>query len=353
MATSKKNRCLIISQMIICVLILSSVIAMAQSVLSDTTESIKTSNAGSVKLTGFVDASFLYNLESTKSTFGFNQAELDIQRPIEQFGEIRIDLEMTNDQSENFDYAAEQGYIMLTPAFLGQTEIVFGKFNAPIGFEGADPTELHQTTYGLVSDYCLPGNLTGLMISSQIKSGLDLSLHISNGWDNNFDTNNKKTVGGQIGYAIGDNINFMFAAIRGADSDSTNDMLSVYDFNFGIYPFSNLLIGGEFNLGSQTDSGMDKQWQGALIMSHVNINEHLGFTGRYDYLEDCDGICFENELGETRQALAFATTYDFGNGLSSIAEYRLDMSSRNSFESSDNELSKNSSALAFEMTYKF
>jgi hypothetical protein len=353
MATSKKTRCLIISRMIICLATSSSVVVMAQSATSDTAGLIKTSITNSVKLTGFVDASYLYNLESVKSTFGFNQAELDIQRSIEQFGEIRVDLEMTNNQSDEFDYTAEQGYIVLAPTSLGQTEIVFGKFNAPIGFEGADPTELYQTTCGLVSDYCLPENLTGLMISSQIKSGLDLSLHISNGWDNNFDSDNKKTVGGQISYALGDNINLALAAIRGADSDSTNDMLSDYDFNFGVYPYKDLLIGGEINIARQTDSGMDKQWRGALIMSHISISEHLGFTGRYDYLEDRGGICFDNEFGETRQALTFATTFDFGNGLSSITEYRLDVSNRNSFESSDSELSKNSSAMAFELIYKF
>jgi hypothetical protein len=353
MAILKKTQCLIISQMIICVLILSSVIVVAQSAASETTGSIETSGTNSVKLSGFIDASYLYNIESTKNTFGFNQAELDIQRPIEQFGEMRVDLEMTNNQSEDFNYTAEQGYIMLAPASLGQTEIVFGKFNAPIGFEGADPTELFQTTCGLVSDYCLPGNLTGLMISSQLESSLDLSFHVSNGWDNNFDANNKKTVGGQISYVIDNNINLALAVIRGADSDSTNEILSVYDFNFGVYPYSNLLIGGEINIGNQTGSGMNKQWQGALIMSHVIINEHLGLTGRYDFLNDRNGICFDNESGRTRQALTVATTYDFGNGLSSIAEFRSDVSNRYSFESSNNGLSKNSSALAFEVTYKF
>jgi hypothetical protein len=353
MGNERKNTRRILSRLTAVALISLPLVCVAQSANSTIADSLQPQNSFGMKLTGFIDASYLNNLESSKSTFGFNQAEVDIQRPIEQIGEFRIDLEMTNGQSDEFDYTAEQGYIMLSPSTFGQSKFVFGKFNAPIGFEGADPVDLFQSSYGLIAENCLPGNLTGLMISSQLGSAMGLSLHVSNGWDNNFDSNNKKTVGGQFNYALGEKINFALAAIRGADSDSSEDMLSVYDFNLGFNPVKNLLIGGEINFGEQTGSGQTGQWRGALLMSHVGISDHFGVTGRYDYLQDRDGICFGNDLNETRQAVTFAATYNAGNGLASVAEYRFDLSDYNVFESNGDQLSKHSSNLTFEMIYEF
>lgn len=133
-------------------------------------------------ISGFVDASYFYDANSGSNSFGFDQAEVDIEKTFGEVGSVRVDVEWVSDGVGGFDLDAEQGYVTFKPSVHNSVSFKFGKFNAPIGFELLDAPDMFQFSHALVFDNGLPTNLTGLMVSTQINPTTDLSLYVCNGW---------------------------------------------------------------------------------------------------------------------------------------------------------------------------
>ncbi len=312
-----------------------------------------------LEISGFVDASYFYDVASGDNTFGFDQTEIDIEKSLGEEGSIRVDLEWVNDGLGGFDLDAEQGYVTYSPLALKTTGFTFGKFNAPIGFELLDPHDMYQFSHALVFNYGLPTNLTGLMVNQEIESGFDLTAYLTNGWDENFDFNQGKTIGGRIGYSPDSRWAVGFSAITGDQDESLGDTttlehkLTVFDVDLTITPNEKLTIGGEYNQGTDEVSGITYKWAGFLAMFHYDLNDLLGFTMRYDYFDDKDGTRLGSGISEKRTALTFCPTFSLGNGMGALIEYRMDLSDKEVFTDKDGLPSKSTSNFAFEMTYSF
>ena len=326
--------------------------------------------SGLVEISGFVDASYTYNSTDDANSFGLDQVEIDLSRNLGDIGSLRADLEWVNDGEGGFTLDAEQGFVTLDLGLgLGEGNyptLTFGKFNAPIGFELLDAPDMYQYSHSLVFNNGLPTNLTGAMLSMDLGGGIDVVVHLTNGWDQNVDTNTNKMIGGRLGYSHDNMGGIGFSAMRGDHEEpiSNSDVvlvsnLTVYDIDLTLTPTPRLIIGGEYNNGKR-ELEFDKElnWNGYMVMAHYRLTDLMGLTGRYDYFNTYTTATLRSGrakvLSQTHQALTIAPTFALTDGLGFLMELRRDFSSferiRGSGEREGEESMVN---FAFEMTYSF
>ena len=353
------------------VLLLSAMPAIAQENTGDDMETGGGEGLSNlVEISGFVDASYIYNNLDDANTFGLDQVEIDLSKNLGGIGTLRADLEWVSDGEGGFTLDAEQGYVTLDLG-MGRGEgnyptLTFGKFNAPIGFELLDAPDMYQYSHALVFDMGLPTNLTGAMLSMDLGGGVDVVVHLSNGWDQNVDGNTDKKIGGRLGYSHEEKGGIGFSAMRGDESGFTGN-LTVYDIDLTLTPRPDLIIGGEYNNGrTDLDEVLEQEssWNGYMVMAHFDFNDVVGITGRYDYFTREVESNFPSlqtgstgpkfNLEETRQALTIAPTFALADGLGFLMELRRDFSDDEIYgnpETGDAE--KSMVNFAFEMTYSF
>ena len=330
--------------------------------------------SGLVEISGFVDASYTFNNLDDSNTFGLDQVEVDLSRNLGDIGSLRADLEWVSDGEGGFTLDAEQGYVTLDLG-MGRGEgnyptLTFGKFNAPIGFELLDAPDMYQYSHALVFDNGLPTNLTGAMLSMDLGGGIDVVVHLSNGWDQNVDTNTDKMIGGRLGYSHEEMGGIGFSAMRGDEKGLVGN-LTVYDVDLTLTPAPKLLIGGEYNYGKTdlNEVNVENSWNGYMVMAHYNLTDVMGLTGRYDrFTWEYSPIDFTriaarrsgaqdhppDNLEVTQQALTIAPTFALTDGLGFLMELRRDFSDDELFgDPGSGKREKSMVNFAFEMTYSF
>ena len=324
---------------------------------------------GLVEISGFVDASYTYSNFDDSNTFGLDQVEIDLSRNLGGIGSLRADLEWVSDGEGGFTLDAEQGYVTLDLG-LGRGKgnyptLTFGKFNAPIGFELLDAPDMYQYSHSLIFSDGLPTNLTGAMLAMDLGGGIDVVVHLTNGWDQNVDANTNKMIGGRLGYSHEELGGIGFSAMRGDHEDPFlgSDFvlvsnLTVYDIDLTLTPAPRLIIGGEYNNGKREpkDSDSDLNWNGYMVMAHYRLTDVMGLTGRYDYFTTYTNATLRTGSAKvhttTRQALTIAPTFVLTDGLGFLMELRRDFSVFERIRGSG-EREESMVNFAFEMTYSF
>jgi hypothetical protein len=304
-------------------------------------------------ISGFVDASYFENLANRGGEFGLDQVEIDLDHQASEKTLLRADLEWVKD-GEGFLAQVEQAYMRYTVG--ADWSFTLGRFNAPIGFELLDPNEMYQYSHGLVFDYALPTNLTGLLIGKSVGENFEVLTYGVNGWDQNAETNRLKTYGGRMGYA-NENSTAGFSVISGKEGGGADSEFkrTVVDLDFGGTP-EGWVYGGDLNFGSvKFTDGSEANWLGVLAMIHRDFKDWWGLTLRYDFIDDQDEWVFGPVEGEAqkRQAITLAPTFVLDEGLGVLVEARVDFSDRKAFIDREGEPSKTSTSFAVEMTYSF
>lgn len=110
---------------------------------------------------------------------------------------VRADIECLND-GEGGALSFPQGYVVWSSGSACKWHFTLGKFASPVGFEGLDPTDMYQYSYGPVTTHCLPSTLSGAMLSLAAPKGIELSACVANGRDRNTDNNRDKTFGAAL-----------------------------------------------------------------------------------------------------------------------------------------------------------
>ncbi len=325
--------------------------------------------SGLVEISGFVDASYTYSNLDDSNTFGLDQVEIDLSRNLGDIGSLRADLEWVSDGEGGFTLDAEQGYVTLDLG-LGRGKgkyptLTFGKFNAPIGFELLDAPDMYQYSHSLIFSNGLPTNLTGAMLAMDLGGGIDVVVHLTNGWDQNVDTNTNKMIGGRLGYSHEELGGIGFSAMRGdhveplfgTDIELVSN-LTVYDIDLTLTPAPGLIIGGEYNNGKTEPKvpNSDINWNGYMVMAHYRLTDLMGLTGRYDYFTTYSNATLRSGSAKvhttTLQAFTIAPTVALTDGLGFLMELRRDFSV---FERIRGSVEREESMVnfAFEMTYSF
>ena len=349
------------------VLLLSAIPAIAQENTGDGGETGGGEGLSNlVEISGFVDASYTYSNIDDANTFGLDQVEIDLLKNLGGIGTLRADLEWVSDGEGGFTLDAEQGYVTLDLG-LGRGKgnyptLTFGKFNAPIGFELLDAPDMYQYSHSLIFSNGLPTNLTGAMLAMDLGGGIDVVVHLTNGWDQNVDANTNKMIGGRLGYSHEELGGIGFSAMRGDHVDPFRGSdfglvsnLTVYDIDLTLTPAPGLIIGGEYNNSKREPKVSDHvlNWNGYMVMAHYRLTDVMGLTGRYDYVNTSTTVTLRsggrgNVLSRTQQALTIAPTFALTDGLGFLMELRRDFSDDETYA-----LVKPMVTFAFEMTYSF
>ena len=330
--------------------------------------------SGLVEISGFVDASYTYNSFDDSNTFGLDQVEIDLSRNLGGIGSLRADLEWVSDGEGGFTLDAEQGYVTLDLG-LGRGKgnyptLTFGKFNAPIGFELLDAPDMYQYSHSLIFSNGLPTNLTGAMLAMDLGGGIDVVVHLTNGWDQNVDANTNKMIGGRLGYSHEELGGIGFSAMRGDHVEPTfgSDFelvsnLTVYDIDLTLTPAPGPIIGGEYNNNKRElkESGSNNviNLNGYMVMAHYRLTDVMGLTGRYEYFKPSNTLTLR-ERGRvtvdepTHHALTIAPTFALTDGLGFLMELRRDFSDQEIFgDPGPGKREKSIVTFAYEMTYSF
>lgn len=305
------------------------------------------------RISGFVDAAYFHDTAAKNGEFGLDQVEIDITHQAGERTSVRADLEWIKD-GEGYAAQVEQAFMTFTPRC--GWGFTFGRFNAPLGFEAIDPADMYQYSHSLVYDNGGPSNLTGARVNRDLGGGLDLALHLSNGWDRNTADANL-TWGGRLGY-VRDGFAGGVSAISGKETlgePAAPLTRTVLDTDLA-YTMGAWLFGAEVNHGSvEQAAGLESDWLGVLIMSHLGLNEWAGVTVRLEQIDDQDGYLFGTVDGaaQVRRSLTLAPTFVLDEGFGALVELRLDLSDQEAFLDGDGAPTDTATAVAFEMTYSF
>lgn len=321
------------------------------------TFSVLAEDAAPLVLTGYVDTSLFVDLNEgagdggQTTNFGLDTVELNITKEINGRASVRTDIEFTEG-----GIRLEQGFVTITDPLDMGLDIMFGKFNAPIGFEAVDAPDMYQFSHALVYDFGIPTDVVGINLSCAPTDKVGLQVYVMNGWNDGIiaDNNEFKSVGVRGDIAVSETLALGLSGIAGPETAGNNDdFLYTLDADFNFTAVENLLIGGEVNFGGQQNATADgaATWFGFMAMGHYDFCEWLGGTLRFDFFDDSDGIRLGME--DTRIAITAAATFVIADGFGSLVEVRIDSSDNDAFVDSDGDPSSSQVTLAWEFTYSF
>lgn len=298
-------------------------------------------------LGGFVDASYVANPGLGTDGFGLDQAEVDLSRDSGPTA-LRLDLDWSK-TGEAWTAAVEQAYMDWRAT--DNLTLRAGRFNAPIGVEALDAPDMYQFSHSLLFDHAAPTNLSGLQLSTSV-GGLDASLLLCNGWDQNDETDDAKTVGLRLAGALS-GADLGLTVLHGREDVLGPGTRTVIDLDGTLALSESLTLALELNHGSVEPAGGDAlAWTGASLSSRIGLGERLGLTLRADWLDDADGWLFGAVGGETRMAFTAAPTVSLAENLGALLEIRYDTSDLDAFVDKDGP-TDSQLTVALEMTMSF
>ncbi len=327
-------------------------------------------------ISGFVDVSYTDGDETmddsvgggTVSEFGafaVDQVEIDIEKKISDQASVRVDMQFGGG-SENIEgtgttlvFGLEQAYITLKPVDV--VELTAGLFNAPVGFEGVDPTDLYQYSHGLVYNMN-PASYAGLMASVSPNDMINLKIYVANGLDVVVENNHSKALGGRLGVS-NDMIDAGFSYVASDDDDApgTDREVTIMDFDAKITPNDQITLGLEYNMSTYDEAsvatvGDDADATGMLVMANFKPVENAGITVRYEIFDDEDGailgVVDADNNGLEITSLTFAASYAVAEGADIILEYRTDSADEDIY-GAGTELDDTHTTYALEFLYSF
>ncbi len=310
-----------------------------------------------VKISGFVDTYYSYNLNNPDSrkngvgtnfdfehnTFSLNLAELVVSKAADPVG-FRMDLDFgpTTDfvhaapETETFKHI-QQAYVSYTTPF-GPT-LDFGKFVTHMGAEVIESKDNWNYTRGLLFCCAIPYYHSGLRANVPINNMLFVNGYLYNGWNNVVENNGIKTFGAMIGITPIPQLPIILNWIGPEDFTGVSDR-QVYEAIVSYNATDSLTFMVDYNLGTQDSLTGDSQsyWGIAAYAKWKQDPYTLAF--RYEFADDEDNIMFGGTgdiTGDGNKIQEFTVTAErtIAGSLLTRLEYRVDMSDDDIYEDDD------------------
>lgn len=301
-------------------------------------------------MSGFGTASYSGDFDQRHPGFRVDQVELDATRAAGPQGSMRADLEWTSN-GEEWSAVVEQAWLSYQPKAITWLALTAGRFNAPIGYESLDAPDMLQITHALVFNFCTPANLTGVMAKCAIGSAADAKLYVANDWERNAENNAVPTFGGRVGGSRGP-LSGGVSAISGMRDASQSARTTVFDVDFSYAPMPRLSLGGEMNYGQVSDGGTHS-WSGLLAVVHWQWRPDLGFTGRFDWLDDPDDLLVANGRVAERSEITGAAVVTLAPGMRAMAELRRDQAVDDLYRGHDGSMKRSRLSGALNVTFSY
>lgn len=290
-------------------------------------------------------------------TFQFliDEVELDISKTFGENVRLRADLEFSPNEdgataaspiTEGSVANLEQAYVTVNVPVGDGAELLFGKFNVPVGFESVDRNELLTVSHSNVFNYLTPTNATGAKFYVAFNDLVDLSLYVVNdlnrdGFPDVANTDAAiPSVGSRLGFNWGEEgsestVGLSLAA--GPEQFQENahwDYLA--DVDFSLHVTDALLIGGEaiYRQSNRTDAEdnidpNEYKAYGAQLVFNYQFSDVWDGTLRFDYLHDMNaraGAITPRFSGVDEQIMAgtVAAGYQITDGAKFKLEYKFE-----------------------------
>ncbi|HEY6807754.1 MAG TPA: outer membrane beta-barrel protein [Gemmatimonadales bacterium] len=241
-----------------------------------------------VTITGFAVGSASYDRAARDNSFAAGKIGLSLFKPVGDaylFGQLTTALDGAGTST-----AIDNLLFSWTPHQADRWTVAFGKFDAPIGFERDDEPLNLIATNSFTFAYARPGKLTGAEIHYTASPRFDVTAAAANGWDRDVDNNRGKTGLLRAQLAPVPWVTIGLTGVYGPERDSTSaHQRSLASLDLTLER-GRLIVGAELNAGRERNPGAALTWRGGAVTAFARLSKTLGVTGRYDQLEDPDGL---------------------------------------------------------------
>ncbi len=274
-----------------------------------------------LSLSGFVDASYVYNTQSPEGranslrvfdteSNGFqpNAVELVLQKPVSEDSRVgfRTDLDFGEDAevvgsvttglgSTTDEVDLQQAYAEALLPWGNGLNVKFGKFVTLHGAEVIESKDNWNFSRSYLFGYAIPFTHTGVRLTYPLASWLSTYFGVNNGWDVVDDNNTAKSVEWQ-GVLTPDPKWFLsVTGMHGAEQASDNrDDRHLIDVVLGYNPTDQLALKLNLDYGHEEDAVTEDienaSWWGLAGYARYQVNDWYALAGRAEYFDDTDGI---------------------------------------------------------------
>src|SRR2546427_12199558 len=241
-----------------------------------------------VAVTGFAVGRADYDRLARSNTFGVGKSAVSLSKPVGEaylFAQLTTALEDGQPSTE-----IDNLLVSWTPQRANQWTVAFGRFDAPIGFERDDePLNLIATNSSNFA-YARPGKLTGVQLHYTVTPRFELWGVAANGWDVAAGNNRGKTALARAQWIPIPWVTLGVTGVYGPERDATDaHQRSLLSSDLTV-DRGRVIVGAELNLGREQDPAGNPTWRGGAVTAFLRLTRSLGFTARYDQLEDSDGL---------------------------------------------------------------
>lgn len=287
-----------------------------------------------------------------RSTFNFylDEVELDIDKSFGEHIRIRADIDMGRflsgtPNAGGANIIVEQAYVTTYIPIGNGAELLFGRFNIPMGYESVDRIHNSAISFTNIFRYVRPHNVTGAKFYYEFSDAVDWSLYVVNSLADtiSFAVNTDSAIpsyGTQLRFHWGEEGNRGSLGISyagGPENFGNNAHLThIFDLDFIIPIGERLSIYGEGiyrqdNTGFVTPGGVSfvgfpnsKVWGGNLLFE-LNFGEHWLSWHRYGYIHDIDVTGAYTGLDQQIHTLTNGFGYRITDNATFKFEWRIDL----------------------------
>jgi len=330
------------------------------------------------EINGYVSSSYFYNFnrpddnantgrgfDNRADQFMFNKLVVRIDKPVDYsafdwkagytakliFGQDAEFTQATGLSLGNEGDLFEANVIVNVPVGNG-LKVLFGKFGTTMGYESTFTEENFNWSGGNLWTFVEPFTHTGLMLSYQLTTELELKATINNGWDDVADNNNAKSFMGTATYTMNDSISMALTGFGGPEQagNSANWRKGVdFWFDDKLTPKLEGVVQLDYGAEDGADAnGKKAEWYAVGGWLNYTVNTKWGVAGRADYFKDQDGVRtsgapalapFPINNGQELTSLTLTVNYKPVDGLRLAPEVRWDHSSLNTaFDGHDSQV---------------
>jgi hypothetical protein len=274
-----------------------------------------------------------------------------------------------NVSEEQNSVELEEAYITYNLPGLPDLQFKAGKFVTLLGAEVIESWRNPNISRSLQYTFAIPIGHTGALASYAISEMASVTLGVVNGWDNVVDSNDGKSVTGNVTITPVEQFSLALNGIYGAEQPDRGDSKrGVADLIATIKPIDNFAIILNYDYGNESDLevGGHEEWNAFSGIVAYDIVDLLpvpvGFALRGEYFDDSDGTRLPTPggagYGDDQTAWEVTGTFKMvlAEGLMLRTEYRYDSAKHELFERSpvgDDATTDDQHTVAAELSYVF
>ena len=248
-----------------------------------------------VTVTGFAVGSFAWDREQASNSALASKLAVSLFRPwsdnLYLFGQLTTHVAPGDSGATTTEIEIDNLIVSWTPPGAAALNVIFGRFDAPLGFE-RDDEPLNLTPFTSFNfELARPAKFTGAIVRYTASRHLAFAAAITNGWNVTEDNNRGKTGLLRAEWIATEGLTLGVAWVYGPEHDGTDAFQRSLLATDLTVQRGSVIVGAEFNLGGERDAmGGSLRWVGGAVTGFYRLTRSLGFSAKYDHLDDTHAV---------------------------------------------------------------